>query len=303
MKSNIRNSAAIAVDLGGTWMRAACVGIDGAIKGPVICKPTGRERPSAEIIADLVRLVTEAVAASHGIDKSTLMGVALGVATVIDADGRLIGCANLPTLGGVSLAEEVAARLEMHRPVKLFNDAACFTFGEWLYGIGQGTRFFCGVTLGTGIGMRIVADGRILGGCRGMAGEIWKSPLGRESVEYYVSGAGVMRLFEAKTGRSLFGADIQVLAEKGNADALAVFTEFGFCLGRTLAWIINCFDPEGIVLGGSVAHAFALFEPSMREAMEQSCSYAVRAKVAASVLGDQAALIGAAMLFARFKPE
>jgi len=293
----MNNKTTIAVDLGGTWMRAALIGKDGVCLKPLIRKPTGRQRPPDAIIGDLVTLVAEAVSANNQGDKAAIAGVALGVATVIDSDGRLVACDNLPTLGGVALGHEVETRMGGSRPVKLFNDAACFTVGEWRHGIGKGARFFCGVTLGTGIGMRFMADGRVISGCRGMAGEIWKSPLEKEHVEYYASGVGLTRLFKAKTGRDISGEDIQALAEQGNPDALAVFAEFGFHLGETLAWVVNCFDPDAIVLGGSVAQAFALFAPSMRSAMTRYCAYDVHARVAVSILGDQAALIGAAILF------
>jgi predicted NBD/HSP70 family sugar kinase len=62
-------------------------------------------------------------------------------------------------------------------PTALFNDANCFTAGEWWKGAGQGTRTFCGVTLGTGIGMGLILNGHGHPGAHGNAGEIWKSPL------------------------------------------------------------------------------------------------------------------------------
>lgn len=296
MKSKIQNQLTIAVDLGGTWMRAASVGKDGDLMGPLIRKPTGRQRPPDEIIGDLVLLVKEA-SSNNQAEKEVIAGVALGVPTVIDPDGRLIASDNLPTLGGFALAKEIERRMDGRWTVRLFNDAACFTVGEWRHGIGKGKRFFCGITIGTGIGMRIIDDGRVISGCYGMAGEIWKSPLEKEHVENFVSGAGLTQLFKTRTGRNISGEDIQRLAEKGDSDALSVFAEFGYFLGKTLAWIVNCFDPDAIVLGGSVAHSFVFFEQPMRVAMAQYCSYDVRTQISASILWEKASIIGASILF------
>lgn len=276
-------------------MRAAVVWKDGASIGPLIRRPTGRHRLPEEIIKDLISLVTEAASSEKQAKRMKIRGVVLGVPTVIDREDRLAASDNLPTLGGIALGREIKRRTGW--TVRLFNDAACFTVGEWRHGIGKGLRFFCGITLGTGIGLGIIAAGRLLGGSHGMAGEIWKSPLGTAHVEDWVSGAGLIRLFEAKTGRSIAGEDIHVLAEKGDPSALAAFSEFGCWLGQTLAWIVNCLDPEAIALGGSVVHSFAHFEQPMRKAMARFCSHGVRTSVSASVLGEKASIIGAAMLF------
>ncbi len=286
----------IAVDLGGTWMRAAVVGKDGIIRGQLFRRPAGRERAPEEIIGDLITLVKETASADKATGEKNITGVALGVPTVI-SDGKLAASDNLPTLGGVALGMEIEKRTGW--TVKMFNDATCFAIGEWRAGAGKGTRFFCGVTLGTGIGLGIIAAGRPLRGGHGTAGEIWKSPLGKAHVEDSVSGVGLMQLFKARTGREVDGEEIHALAKKGDPDALAAFDEFGIFLGKTLAWIINCVDPEAIVLGGSVAQSFDFFERPMRKAMSEFCSNEVRATVSASALGEKASVIGAAELFWR----
>lgn len=292
---SVNQTTVIAVDLGGTWMRSAVVGKDGNTRGQLIRRPAGRQRLPEEIIKDLISLVTETASSDNEAREMGIAGVALGVPTVINTEGRLAASDNLPTLGGIALGTEIERRTGW--AVRLFNDATCFAVGEWRQGIGKGLRFFCGITLGTGIGLGIIADGRPLRGSHGMAGEIWKSQLGKAHVEDFVSGAGLMRLFKARTGRSIAGEDIHALAKKGDPDALAVFNEFGNFLGQTLAWIINCVDPDAIVLGGSVVHSFAHFEQPMREAMLGFCSHDVQTSVAASVLGEKASIIGAAELF------
>ena len=80
---------------------------------------------------------------------------------------------NLPTMMGFPLARYLEDAL--HMPVAVFNDANCFTVGEWWQGVGKGTRNFCGVTLGTGIGIGLVLNGKLYHGSHDCAGEIWKS--------------------------------------------------------------------------------------------------------------------------------
>jgi len=289
----VNNKTIIAVDLGGTWMRAAAVK-NGMLAGQVVRKPTGRKRSASAIIKDLIALTAEVVSGRQVGEKATIR-MALGVPTPIDDTKRLTASDNLPTMGGIALGKEITKRTGW--TVKSFNDALCFTAGEWQQGLGKGLRFFCGVTLGTGVGLGIVADGRLVKGSHGMAGEIWNSSLGDGHVEDFVGGAGLKRLFKTRTGRSLSGEELRELAEKGDSDAIAAFAEFGGFLGQALAWIVNCLDPEAIALGGSIAESFAHFERSMHKAMKKYCSHKVRALVAPAQLGEKAALIGTAMLF------
>ena len=83
----------------------------------------------------------------------------LGAPTTVDADGRLLASNNLPTLAGLHLDQELGRRLAL--PVRVFNDARCFALGEWWLGPEHGAASFCGLTLGTGLGLGTVVDGRI----------------------------------------------------------------------------------------------------------------------------------------------
>jgi len=277
----------ISVDLGGTWMRAVAMSPEG-VCGPVVRKPTEHGRPCPAIIDDLIAVIRQAGA--DGFDAVTV-----GIPTVLDAEGGLSPCDNLPTMGGVKLADVLEARLKV--PATLFNDAACFAAGEWWRGTGKGTRNFCGVTLGTGIGLGLVINGLLHTGSHGCAGEIWKTPYGSGILEDEVCGRAIVRNFEARSGRRLDGQAIAELARQKDFDAVEVFRGFGNSLGRVIALVVNLVDPEVVAFGGSVARSFDLFADPMREIVRTGTVAGSRTKLMVTELGEQAGLFGAARLY------
>jgi glucokinase len=283
------NESIIGVDLGGTWMRAAVIASSGTC-GDIVRRPTRRDRDPADIVADLAGLVAE-VRGSN----TNVADVALGIPTLEDEHGGLVASDNLPTMAGFPLRTRIAALLHMN--VRLFNDANCFAVGEWWQGSGHGTKNMCGVTLGTGLGAGLIVNGSLYRGSHGYAGEIWKSPFDDGTAEKQACGATLERLYEQANGRRISGAEIEKLARAGEAAAMEAFSVFGRSLGRVMAFLANVMDPELIVFGGSVSAAFDLFEAGLRQAFVAGTVAGNRIKLSPSVLGERAALLGAARLF------
>lgn len=281
----------IGVDIGGTQMRAAVVRQGGDI-GNVLRVPTARAREPQQIVDDIVSLVSQA-GSTTGREVSA---VGIGVPTTIDEQGRLDPCPNLPTMTRFPLAGVLRNRLS--KAVFIENDASCFALGEWRFGAGQGTTFLVGITLGTGIGLGVVADGWLLRGAHGRAGEIWRSPANLEAagmpfrnVEACVSGSALEDLYEFATGARLSGEQIARLADKDDLPARSAFERLGIALGNTLLWISDLLDPEVIVLGGTVVASFRHFEDAVATVLGER-----KVSVVISELGDSAALYGAAMV-------
>ncbi|NKB42129.1 MAG: ROK family protein, partial [Ilumatobacter sp.] len=175
-------------------------------------------------------------------------------------------------------------------PVSLDNDATCATVAEWQLGAGQGASDLILVTLGTGIGGGLVADGVLHRGRNGFAGEYGhmvvqpngpRCPCGRRGCwERYASGSGLAMLArEAATGRRLRsvvehaggdpqavrGEHVQAAAREGDEQALAVIDDFGRWVALGLSNLTNAFDPEVFVLGGGLAEGAELYlEPITR---------------------------------------
>jgi len=205
------------VDFGGTWIRAAAIGPSGECS-PGIRKPTERQRPFELILEDLVQTI---IKAADGKPEA----VAIGVPTVIDKQGRLVPCVNLPTMSPIALSSYLENVFKV--PVRTFNDASCFAAGEWWMGAGRGTMNFIGITLGTGIGMGIVFNGLLYTGRHGYAGEIWKTPWPSGRREEKVCGRSLELNYYAKTQRQLSGSEIAQAARQGDNAAIDVFKEYG----------------------------------------------------------------------------
>lgn len=295
-----RGGHVTAVDLGGTWMRAAVVSAVGAT-GPVARRPTEAGRPQAEIIADLLRVIGEAQQAGEA--EGAIAGAAVGIATVLDSEGQVMPCPNLPTLGGLYLGRHLEARLGL--PVTVANDACCFAVGEWWMGAGKGASNLCGVTLGTGIGVGIVIGGQAYRGSHGFAGEIWSTPMGDSFLEAQVCASAIERSYQRASAQSLHtaggqapsGAEIAALAERGDERALKAFASFGRTLGAVISFLVNLLDPEVVVFGGSISRSFDHFRGPLAEVVGATTTQGGKVRLERSALGDSAALLGAAKLF------
>src|SRR5579862_7501520 len=112
----------VAVDLGGTWIRAAVVSPEGAC-GAVARRPTENTRPPDAIVHDLAGTIKDTAAAA-GLKEGDWHGAAIAVATVVDENGLFLHCDNLPTMDNYPIRRELQERLPV--PFDLFNDATSF---------------------------------------------------------------------------------------------------------------------------------------------------------------------------------
>ena len=204
--------------------------------------------------------------------------VGLGIPGTISPATGLIKNANSTCLIGRPFNQDLAEALE--RPVRLTNDANCFTLSEATDGAGAGARAVFGVILGTGCGGGIVIDGKVLTGVNAIGGEWGHNPLpwprdderpGPECycgnlgcIETFVSGTGLARDYLAATGRTASAESIVALAEAGGAteaeaEAEAALERYEERLARALASVINIVDPEVIVLGGGMSNVERLY--------------------------------------------
>lgn len=269
----------VGIDVGGT--KALGVALDES--GAVIAedrRPTPRGDDSlAPLVDTLVELAT-----SLGVDGS--LGV--GVPGLVTRDGVLRAAPNLDGVADFEVGRLVSERLG--HAVTVDNDATCATVAEWQLGAAAGTDNMMLVTLGTGIGGGLVANGAVQRGMNGFAGEFGhmvvhpngpRCPCGRRGCwERYASGSGLAMLArEAATGRRLRsvvehaggdpqnvrGEHVQAAAREGDEDALAVIDDFGRWVALGLSNLTNAFDPEMFVLGGGLAAGAELYlDPIVR---------------------------------------
>jgi glucokinase len=177
--------AALAVDLGGTQVRAALVSEDGTFLAARSERTLARDGPDA-VIGQIVRLLRDV---EDRADGCTIQGVGIGAPGPLDpARGVVLRAATLDGWTDVPLVSILGARLG--RPVRLENDANVAALGEWMFGAGRGTQHMVFVTVSTGIGGGVIVDGRLLHGRHGMAAEIGHMAISDSDVPCACGGLG-----------------------------------------------------------------------------------------------------------------
>jgi glucokinase len=152
----------------------------------------------------------------------------------------------------VPLQKILARRFRV--PVCVDNDANCFALGELHFGVGRGYQNLIGLIVGTGLGAGVVINGKLYSGSHGGAGEFGSLPFKEKDLEHYCSG----RFFQREFG--LDGATIYERAVKGDHQARAMFAAFGDDFAHAIMALLYAYDPEIIVLGGSVSKAYPYFK-------------------------------------------
>lgn len=302
---------AVAVDLGGSWIRAGWVSAQGEV-GEVVQAPTPQEGPDAvaDAVADLVGRFSPLPPGAVGVAVPGPLSV---------RDGVVFEPPNLRGWREVPLRRMLEERL--HRPVVLENDANAAALGEWWRGAGRGSRHLVYVTVSTGVGGGLVLEGRLYRGAGDTAGEIGHvvvDPTGpvcscgrRGHLEGIASGPAIARWTEEqlRAGRpsvlagrkGLSAREVAEAAEAGDGLAREAFARAGRYLGWAVAGLLNLLNPEVVVLGGGVVRAGRwLLDPLREAARESSFERPWRAaRIVTAGLSGRAGLVGAAYVAMR----
>lgn len=292
----------LGVDLGGTNVRVAI--------GPVVgdglaelAAATARGDSSA-VVAQVATLSLE-LADSVPVDRSSIAGIAVGVPGVVPADGGAIGLSpNLPALGRLDVAGALFERLRV--PVSVENDVNLATLAEHRHGLAVGIADFVFVSVGTGVGMGLVAGGTLQRGATGAAGEIGFLPLTGDPydranqvhgpLEEAAGGVGIARRYAelAGTPTDPSGAiEVYARAAAGDPRAGAVLDDQARATALAVVSVHSVLDPELIVFGGGIGSR-ADFVARVRAHVARLTLREPRIEI--SVLGRRAGLIGATVL-------
>lgn len=239
--------------MGGTNVRVGLVDDRGAIVR-MVSEPCKSDRPEGEVVAHIVSLIESLIV--PGVEH-----IGIGVPSVVDAvRGIVYNVVGIPSWREVPLKELLERRFGI--PVHVNNDCNCFALGVCRYGEARGFRNVVCVALGTGVGAGVVIDERLYCGNNTGAGEIGSIPYLDRDYEYYCSS----RFF---VGRGTTGREAYDRAVAGDAQALALWKEFGTHIGRLVMVVLYAYDPEAIVFGGSIAHAFDFFSAAMYDELKR----------------------------------
>jgi glucokinase len=292
----MRQKAILGVDLGGTKIMCGLVTSKGKVLGKPYTIPTGGLDTKKNIINRLFYAIEQALSNAR-LNINGISGIGIGATGPLDMkEGLILECPFLPNLNNYPIREVVHERFDI--PVLLENDANCFVLGECYFGSGKGYETVMGYTLGTGLGCATVINRKIFSGATQHACEVWSSPYHNKTIEDFVSGRGISRMYKDLSGKNKSAREISQLAYHGDKQAKQTWEDFGEHLSCALSWGINTIDPGIVILGGSIANSMDLFAPSMERFLRKYiCKVpAEKTKVVKTMQGEHAGFIGAACL-------
>jgi glucokinase len=313
----VRAKVTIGVDIGGTSVRAGVVDRYGTVldtaRAPT---PTGEAALEAAIAS-----AVSGLAARHRV-----AAVGLAVAGFVTIDRRSVMFAPHLAWRKVPVADRISKRLRL--PVVLEHDANAAVLGEYRFGAARGSRVALLVAIGTGIGAGLLLGGKLFRGAYGVAPELGHLPLvpggrpcpcGKSGCwERYCSGtalsATAVELLARYPGRStvlrrevvddkrtVTGRKVAAAARDGDPLAQRAMAELATWLGEGLALVADIYDPEIVVIAGGVSESAPLFLDDARDHYKKTITgagYRPLARIRTAQLGDEAAMVGAAVLAA-----
>ena len=239
----------IGIDIGGTNIDLGLVA-----RGQLL------EKRSFEVdnFKDRQELLDELITNIGSFDLNNVQGIGLGVPGIIDPDkGFIYDLQNLPMWYELPLSEILTKEFSL--PVKLNNDAGCYALGHAHYGQGRLYKNFLALTLGTGLGMGIIINGKLYSGLMAGAGEIGMMPYKDGIIEDYAASAFFARHY-GQSAKALYDQ-----AQQNMVMAVEAFNHYGIHLGNAIKMVMSMYAPEAIIIGGSIAKAYPFFWQSMKE--------------------------------------
>jgi glucokinase len=239
----------IGIDLGGTKIQ---VGIEH--EGKIIHKTKAllKEKNDLQSTLNQVKQFIKPLTAYE------VEGIGIGVPSVVDVEkGIVYNVTNIPSWKKVALKDILEKEFKL--PVFVNNDVNCFAIGEHKFGKGKDYSNMVGLSIGTGLGSGIIIKNKLYAGVNCGAGEIGLLPYLNHNIEYYASG----NFFSAEYQTTAL--DAFTAAKNGEKEALEQWKAFGQHFGAAVQVVMYTYDPQAIVIGGSVANAYPYFEEAMRE--------------------------------------
>lgn len=309
----------IGIDLGGTNIVAAVVDE----KYNIIAKaktPTAVPR-SAELIFDDIAKVCKEAVEKAGLTMNNISSVGLGTPGTVNSDG-VIEFANNLNFDNVPAKDMIIERLG-DKPVYVANDANCAALGEAYAGCGNGAKNFIAVTLGTGVGSGVIIDGKIVTGVNNAGGECGHMVIvvdgeactcGRHGCwEAYASATALINQTKkameqypdsvmhqlAKEEGKVSGKTAFDAMRRGDIAGIKVVDQYVKYVACGIINLVNALQPEIICVGGGICNeGETLLRPLRRyiEAERYSVYSKIQTKILKAELGNDAGIIGAAIL-------
>ncbi len=309
----------IGIDLGGTHIKAGVTDD----QGHVIAKAetaTLASRPYQDVARDMAMCSLKALEES-GLTLNDIGGMGIGIPGLADnVTGNVIFCTNL---GWYDIPLRSELQKYMNLPILIDNDATVAGFAESIAGVSRGLHSSVFLTLGTGVGGGIVIDGKPWTGAHGVASEIGHLTMEIDGIPCTCGKSGCLERYCSATAlihmagevcqnnpdcvlmhraggdiKNITGRMVVDLAKEGDEYALKIFHRYTKYLAIAINTIISFLDPEMIVLGGGISHAGQFLVDAINEKLPALLMFKTLpySRVALASLGNDAGIIGAAML-------
>lgn len=310
----------LGIDLGGTNIVAGLIDEDYKIIGKAKLK-TNTPRPSEDIIDDMAKAAEMAISEA-GADKKDIAWVGIGTPGIVNKNKGIVEYSCNLGFDNVPMVKMIEDRLGLKCYIE--NDANAAAYGELIAGAGKGVSDFVAITLGTGVGGGVIANGKMINGLNCAGGELGhivinmdgeECSCGRKGCwEAYASATALIRQTRSAmekdkdslmwgiadndigrvNGRTAF--DAMRAGDKSGSEVVKKYIEY---VGCGIANIINIFRPEVLCVGGGICNEKEYLMAPLREYVEKEAygsNPANNTVLKVAELGGDAGLIGAAFL-------
>lgn len=311
----------IGIDVGGTNLRLGVVEWADTLASPrlleeirfqadfsALCKEHQSSPDQAwQVILMMITSAVETVRSKY----PAVSAVGIGFPGFIDPDTQRISQSpNFPGLNNVDLSSDLSRKIAL--PVITENDALAAAYGEYVAHTTLSKNLLY-LGLGTGVGGGLVLNGQPFQGQHGVAMEVGHIVVRPRSVhidarlcgcgnfgcmEQYASASGVAISYLESTGQKCSAHEIATRAETGEQTAIKAYALAGSSLAQALAHILKVIDVTDVVIGGGMSAGWLHMKQAFNQQLDDDLIPVLRGKVNVSVssMGDQAGIIGAAML-------
>ena len=293
----------IGIDLGGTKIEGIVLDGDREVARQRVATPRGDYHAILKSILQLIQQLENSAGEQ--------CRVGIGGPGSLNKDG-LLRNSNTTELNGKPFLQELEQLAQ--RDIRYSNDANCFALAEAVVGAAQNFSTVFGVILGTGVGGALIVNRKILVGANAVGGEWGHNPLpwitdseqqiprlcycGKQNcIETFLAGPGLEKSFFQLSEQSIRSEEIVQRASNGDLMAKECLDNHTDQLARSLAIVVNIFDPECIVIGGGLSKLKHLYTEVPKRWQQYIFSDQVVTKLLPPTGGDSAGVIGAAWLW------
>lgn len=294
------------IDLGGTKIEGVIIESKAHPKELARLRIPTEAANGYEHVLQQIRKLVNALEKESGLSPQS---IGIGTPGVLEpSTGTMKNC-NTTALNGKPLKADLEHALGF--PIKMANDANCFAVAEAFLGAGKPflaeSEIIFGVIMGTGVGGGIIANGKVITGLQGIAGE-WGHNFLDESggscycgrcgcVETILSGPALERHFASlNKGQRIPLKDIVARYHSGCQETRPTMERLFHFFGKALASVINILDPGVIILGGGVGNIDLLYTEGLKSVERFTFNSHLETKILKPKLGDSAGVFGAALL-------